>query len=252
MSDFNTNRTPTTGGGRKFYMTKSSGANSIAPSRNKSTGPTWKLLSSDNLKSATVHLKHSHSHTMTHSHTHTHTHSGEESVTQVDCRQITFSPAHKHHLLIVYPREVVVMDMEIRQAIGSLSLERNTSPLLRLMPCRHRNALFCLHENGSVSLRFHQNTPLPPSLPTTSSLEPHVQVHIRPLSLLLYLSLPSPQVPSVSYTLCCSSEPLRISKLCTVFSGALCISTEKRVAVMTSEGRILIWDVEFEQVYNVQ
>ena len=172
-------------------MTKSSGANSIAPSRNKSTGPTWKLLSSDNLKSATVHLKHSHSHTMTHSHTHTLTHSGEESVTQVDCRQITFSPAHKHHLLIIYPREVVVMDMEIRQAIGSLSLERNTSPLLRLMPCRHRNALFCLHENGSVSLRFHQNTPLPPSLPTTSSLEPRVQVP-------LYLLLPLPPPPFIS------------------------------------------------------
>ena len=59
---------------------------------------------------------------------------------------------------------------------------------------------------------------------------------------------PPLQVPSVSYTLCCSSEPLRISKLCTVFTGALCLSSEKRVAVMTSEGRILIWDVEFEHL----
>ena len=113
------------------------------------------------------------------------THRGEESITQVDCRQIVFSTAHKHHLLIVYPREVVVMDMEIRQAIGSLTLERNSSPLLRLLPCRQRNVIFCLHENGGVSMRFHQTTPLPSSLPTPS-LEPHVQVHhsLRKKSLL--------------------------------------------------------------------
>jgi hypothetical protein len=52
VSDFNANRTPTTGGGKKFYMTKSAGSNSTLPtSRHKSAGPTWKLLSSDSLKS---------------------------------------------------------------------------------------------------------------------------------------------------------------------------------------------------------
>lgn len=54
----------------------------------------------------------------------------------------------------------------------------------------------------------------------------------------------------MTYTLCCSSEPLRISKLCTVFSGTLCPTSEKSAAVMTSEGRILLWDVEFEQVLH--
>jgi hypothetical protein len=202
VRDFNTSRTPTTGGGKKFYMTKSAGGNPSMSSHNKTASPSWKLLSADNLK-------------------------GEESVAQVDCRQIIFSPAHKHHLLLIYPREIVVMDTEIRQAIGSLSLERNSSPLMHVMPCRHRNVLFCLHENGSVSMRIHQSTHLPTSL-STSTLEP--------------------QVPSVTYILCCSSEALRISKLCTVFSGTLCPTSEKRAAIMTSEGRILLWDVEFEQV----
>ena len=176
---------------------------------------------------------------------------GEDSLAQVDCRQVIFSPAQKHNLLIVYPREIVVMDTEIRQAIGSVSLERNMSPLLRVMPCRQRNALLCLHENGSVSMRVHQNTPLPSSL-STSSLEPHIQVHtLRHISHSPITLPPSlPQVPSVSYTLCCSSEPLRISKLCTVFSGALCPASEKSVAVLTSEGRILLWDIEFEQVHH--
>ena len=171
------------------------------------------------------------------------------------------------------------MDTEIRQAIGSVSLERSSSPLMHVMSCRHRNVLFCLHENGSVSMRIHQSTHLPTSL-STSTLEPQVYTYWRtsarhptthtphsipfplppsvslfsrslslslcvPLSL---LSLPLSQVASVTYTPCCLSEALRISKLCTVFSGTLCPTSEKRVAVMTSEGRILLWDVEFEQV----
>ena len=36
--------------------------------------------------------------------------------------------------------------------------------------------------------------------------------------------------------------------MCTVFAGALCHTTEKKVAILTSEGRILLWEVEFEQV----
>lgn len=36
--------------------------------------------------------------------------------------------------------------------------------------------------------------------------------------------------------------------MCSVFAGAMCPVSEKRVAVLTSEGRILVWGVEFEQV----
>ena len=62
------------------------------------------------------------------------------------------------------------------------------------------------------------------------------------------VNLPPRQVSGVSYSLCCFSEPLRISKMCSVFAGALCPISEKRVAVLTSEGRVLVWGVEFEQV----
>ena len=56
------------------------------------------------------------------------------------------------------------------------------------------------------------------------------------------------QPREVRYELHGHSEPLRISKTCQVYAGGVCPTSEKRVAVMTSEGRILFWDVDFEQV----
>jgi hypothetical protein len=56
------------------------------------------------------------------------------------------------------------------------------------------------------------------------------------------------QPREVRYDLHGHSEPLRISKTCQVFTGAVCPTSEKRVAVLTSEGRILFWDIEFDKV----
>ena len=56
------------------------------------------------------------------------------------------------------------------------------------------------------------------------------------------------QPREVRYELHGHSEPLRISKTCQVYTGGVCPISEKRVAVLTSEGRILFWDIEFERV----
>ena len=92
---------------------------------------------------------------------------GEETIPLSDYLQISFSPAHRHHLFIVAPREVIVMDLELKQAVGCISVERNASPLLRLLPCRQRDLLYCLHENGCVSVRVQQRVKLPTGLPNS-------------------------------------------------------------------------------------
>lgn len=101
---------------------------------------------------------------------------------------------------------------------------------MQVMPCKQRNMLYCLHENGCVSVRIQQNIQFPASIPT-SPLDARPQ--------------------DVGYDLHGHSEPLRISKTCQVFAGAFCPTTEQQVAVLTSEGRILFWDVEFEQVCTI-
>ena len=87
--------------------------------------------------------------------------------------------------------------------------------------------LYCLHENGCISVRIHHKVSLPNVL-LTSPLQP--------------------QQHEIHYDLHGHSEALRISKTCQVFSGALCPSSELQVAILTSEGRVLIWQVEFQQV----
>ena len=61
--------------------------------------------------------------------------------------------------------QVVIMDVEIKQTVGVVNIERNASPFLYLMPCRQRDLLYCLHENGCVSVRVQQPLQLPTAIP---------------------------------------------------------------------------------------
>ena len=149
---------------------------------------------------------------------------GEESVSLADCLQVAFSRSYRHHIFVVYAREIVIMDIETKQEVGSIPLERNSSPFLQIMSCKQRNVLYCVHENGCVSVRVQQSLQFPDSIP------------VSPLD-----SAPH----GVNYELHCHSEPLRISKTCNVYAGALCPTTERRVSVLTSEGKVLLLDLEF-------
>lgn len=155
--------------------------------------------------------------------------SGEDTQSLSDCIQVMFSPACHHQLFLLYSREIVIMDTDTKQMVGMVPAERNSSPFQQILPCRQRDVLYCLHENGCVSVRMQQPVTLPSSVPTSPGgvLSGHQEV---------------------CYDLHGHSETLRISKTCQVFAGALCPATETKVAVLTSEGRILFWEVEFEQI----
>lgn len=149
---------------------------------------------------------------------------GEETLPLNDCLQVCFSRASRHQLFLLYPREVVVIDTDMKQTVGVIHAERNSSPFHQIMPCRQRDVLYCLHENGCVSIRVQQSIQLPSSIPTSPAHFTQRQVN---------------------YDLHGHSETLRISKTCQVYAGAVCPSSETQVAVLTSEGRILFWEVEF-------
>lgn len=138
-----------------------------------------------------------------------------------------FSPASRHQLFLLYPREIVIIDTNMKQTVGVIHAERNSSPFHQIMPCQQRDVLYCLHENGCVSFRMQQSVTLPSSVPTSPMNFHHHEV---------------------SYDLHGHSETLRISKTCQVYAGAVCPSSEMQVAVLTSEGRVLFWEVEFQQV----
>lgn len=153
--------------------------------------------------------------------------SGEETTPLNNCIQVSFSCACRHQLFLLYPREILIIDTELKQTIGVILAERNASPFQQIMPCRQRDVLYCLHENGCVSMRMRQPVHLPMSIPSSPMDIKHHEI---------------------CYDLHGHSETLRISKTCQVYAGALCPSSEMQVAVLTSEGRVLLWEVEFYQV----
>lgn len=112
--------------------------------------------------------------------------------------------------------------------MGSIYLERVSAPFLQMFPCQQRDALYCLHENGSVSFRVRQ----PVEFPQTSTL---TMADFRELI-------------DVTYDLYYLTEPQRISKNIRPLTFTVCPSTELQFTILTSEGKLLFWDMGFECV----
>lgn len=183
--------------GKKFYMS-SHVINSTATKSTKAN-KSRRLLSADSLKQ-------------------------EENVPLVDCIQVAFVSSYRHHLLVLYPKEILILDLIIMQAVGSISLERNTSPFVQVFACKQRNIIYCLHENGCISVRSCQHK----SLPDTVSPSP----------------LEVPEQLEVNYTVQALSEPLRTSRYCTIHELLVCPVTEMRLVVLMSDGKLLLWELE--------
>eukprot|EP00054_Salpingoeca_dolichothecata_P029077 m.225827 g.225827 ORF g.225827 m.225827 type:complete len:1145 (-) comp26390_c0_seq9:52-3486(-) len=65
-----------------------------------------------------------------------------------------FSPVDEHQLFLVFPKEILIMDLEIKQTINAIGLERGMSPFVSVAPCTTTNMLHCLHANGCISARI--------------------------------------------------------------------------------------------------
>ncbi len=135
---------------------------------------------------------------------------GEETIQFTESAQLLFSPCVRHRLFIIFPKEITIVDLEMRQAVGVIALDRSASPFRSLLPCTQRDILYCLHENGCVSVRVHQCLDLP-----------RPQTTLSPVG--------GAESREVRYVAHGHSEPLRINKSCQVYAGALCPITEKEV-----------------------
>ena len=84
---------------------------------------------------------------------------------------MSFHKAARDTVLLVYPKEILIVDLEIGQTVGCViggggnssasyydsgSDGRNSglgSSIIQVYPCAQRDALYLLHENGTISLR---------------------------------------------------------------------------------------------------
>lgn len=54
-----------------------------------------------------------------------------------DCIQLVYHQSCRHHLILVYTREILILDLEINQTVGIIPLERAGSPFVQVREMYH-------------------------------------------------------------------------------------------------------------------
>lgn len=49
-----------------------------------------------------------------------------------DCIQLLYHQSCRHHLVLVYTREILILDLEINQTVGIIPIERAGSPFVQV------------------------------------------------------------------------------------------------------------------------
>ncbi|KAK9508466.1 hypothetical protein O3M35_006019 [Rhynocoris fuscipes] len=158
----------------------------------------------------------------------------DEAMTITECLQLTYHKSLRHHLLLLYPRDVILIDLHINQTIGIIPIERTMSPLVQVCTTRQRDVLYCLHESGSISVKIrrrnnHSIAPSPiDATPDSSNLD--------------FGSYSSEMF--VCYDHKCQSEIIRQMKGSKVLGLSVNPITEKNICLFLSSGKVVFLELE--------
>ncbi|XP_056292287.1 WD repeat-containing protein 11 [Pseudoliparis swirei] len=144
-----------------------------------------------------------------------------EAVTLNDCLQLSYLPSKRSHMLLLYPREILILDLELSQTVGVVAIERSGVPFLQVIPCAQRDALYCLHENGCITLRVCRSTITPEE--TTD---------------------PEQSVYELMYDLRSQCDAIRVTKTVRPYRMVICPVNENSAALMVSDGRTMLWELK--------
>ena len=61
-----------------------------------------------------------------------------EAVTLNDCLQLSYLPSKRNHMLLLYPREILILDLELSQTVGVVAIERSGVPFTQVRGTRTR------------------------------------------------------------------------------------------------------------------
>ncbi|KAK3585480.1 hypothetical protein CHS0354_003328 [Potamilus streckersoni] len=153
----------------------------------------------------------------------------EETVTLNECIQLLYHQSCRHHMILLYAREVLILDLEINQTVGIISMERTGSPFLQIVSVCQRDVLFCLHENGGITARVRRKT---------NAVNP-----LAPEGIGAFDDGPPSQSLDVMYDLRCQSDPIRMTCHCQVMAFACSPVSEKTLALVLSDSRVIFWDL---------
>lgn len=136
------------------------------------------------------------------------------SIASLDCNQLLFHGYLRNHLIVAYPREVLIIDLMIYQTVSTFSTEKNSSCFVQLYSCRQRNLIYCLHENGAFSIRYgHYNE----------------------------------ETELWTYDMVCQGESIRLSRQIKLIGMAVNPANERTLALVTSDSHIQFWSLKIHK-----
>ncbi|KAJ8248191.1 hypothetical protein GJAV_G00239350, partial [Gymnothorax javanicus] len=144
-----------------------------------------------------------------------------EAVTLNDCLQLSYLPSKRHHMLLLYPREILILDLELSQTVGVVAIERSGVPFIQVVPCAQRDALFCLHENGCITLRLCRS-----ALACADESDPEQPVQ------------------ELVYDLRAQCDAIRVTKTVRPYRVIVCPVNENSAALVVSDGRVMLWELK--------
>ncbi|XP_066534821.1 WD repeat-containing protein 11 [Hoplias malabaricus] len=146
-----------------------------------------------------------------------------EAVTLNDCLQLSYMPSKRNHMLLLYPREILILDLELSQTVGVVAIERSGVPFIQVIPCAQRDVLYCLHENGCITLRVCRSTTL---LAEENAADPEQSVQ------------------ELVYDLRSQCDAIRVTKTVRPYRAVVCPVNENRAALVVSDGRVMLWELK--------
>ncbi|KAK7074520.1 WD repeat-containing protein 11 [Halocaridina rubra] len=152
-----------------------------------------------------------------------------------ECLQLSYHRTVRDQLLLLYPKEILVLDLTINQTVGIIAIDRAMSPFCQVLSCWQRDVLFCLHESGSVSAHFRRRL-LPLSTSPEGDKDNQNTWHSEGGSGV-------EQYYEVMYDRKCQSEPLRLNKQNRAIGFAVDPVSEKHMALILGDGRVVFKQV---------
>ncbi|XP_056326423.1 WD repeat-containing protein 11 [Danio aesculapii] len=146
-----------------------------------------------------------------------------EAVTLNDCLQLSYLPSKRNHMLLLYPREILILDLELSQTVGVVAIERSGVPFIQVIPCAQRDALYCLHENGCITLRVCRSTTPSPNETVTD---------------------PEQNSQELVYDLRSQCDAIRVTKTVRPYRVVICPVNENKAVLVVSDGRVMLWELK--------
>jgi WD40 repeat protein len=175
--------------------------------------------------------------------------SGSDATPLSECLQVKFHGAVRNHLLLVYPREVLVLDLDIAQTVGTVAtVERNCPAILQISSCWQRDVIFTLNEIGAVAMRVRRKiftlaaTPMEPIRSMSKSVSSLSVSQVPGDNLSDSGSLDAGAL-EIAYDVKASSETIRLNKNAKIMGMCCNPMSERNIAVFTTDGRIIFYDV---------